>query len=352
MRIGKNPYKSKVESNKAYPEKKVLAAVVTFIPFQSGYYKDRFDLLKICLQSLIKNTPREDCDLLIMDQGSDSEVVDFLLSLKKKKEIDFLYLNNHNLGYNGALNYIYSIAQNKILSFSDDDVFYYKGWLESQLQILETYPGIGVVSGFPTKSKYDQHNRAAIDLRNKYQIDTDIVEWNWDWENDFLNSVGTSMDEFNYLENFNVHQYSYKGVKAFPVNTHFQYLITSEARRVIYPFKVGYNMSSIASEPEFSMIKAFDEKLDKKGFAKLATIAPTTEHMGNILTDRIQKLAQQLLIETTTDKSSFKSKSELTLVDKMLLSLMTIPLFSKLMKYLHGKTFELINKKKQIEKGR
>ena len=74
MRTGQNPAKS--IKHVAQPER-VTVAVVTYIPFLSGYYTESLDVLKVCLDSLWHNTDMS-YDLFVFDNASCSEVRDYL----------------------------------------------------------------------------------------------------------------------------------------------------------------------------------------------------------------------------------------------------------------------------------
>src|SRR6202000_747126 len=101
MRIGKNPYKGERNNRpQSYVSKDVLCSMLVYIPNLNGYFKDRFEVMKICLGSLILHTDREIADILVFDQGSCDEVTGYLLSLKSKGLITYLYLSTENLGYN------------------------------------------------------------------------------------------------------------------------------------------------------------------------------------------------------------------------------------------------------------
>ena len=52
MRVGQNPAKFVKDVKK--PER-ITVAVLTYVPFISGYYAEMLDVIKICLDSLIAN---------------------------------------------------------------------------------------------------------------------------------------------------------------------------------------------------------------------------------------------------------------------------------------------------------
>ena len=70
MRLVKIPAKSIEHIPQPQP---VTVAVVSYIPFLSGYYAEGLDVLKACLESLWQNTA-EGYDLLVFDNASCAEV--------------------------------------------------------------------------------------------------------------------------------------------------------------------------------------------------------------------------------------------------------------------------------------
>ena len=74
MRIGQNP--AKFVKEVAQPAR-VTVAVLNYIPFLSGYYADMLNVLDACLTSIWENTDL-DYDLMVFDNGSCEEVIEYL----------------------------------------------------------------------------------------------------------------------------------------------------------------------------------------------------------------------------------------------------------------------------------
>jgi GT2 family glycosyltransferase len=140
----------------------ITIQMVTFVPFLSGYFEQSLDVLKVSLESLWQNT-RLPYDLMIFDNGSCPEVRDYLLELHRKNKIQFLYLSDKNVGLPGGWNALFASAPGKIIAYSDSDVYFYPGWLEACLNLLDTYPNVGMVTGIP--------------LRNPKQYNSRTIQW-------------------------------------------------------------------------------------------------------------------------------------------------------------------------------
>jgi cellulose synthase/poly-beta-1,6-N-acetylglucosamine synthase-like glycosyltransferase len=149
MRIGQNPAKFVGEVHK--PER-ITVAVLTYIPFLSGYFATYLEVVKACLDSIWKNTELPH-DLMVFDNGSCQELVDFLLDAQEQGRIQYLVLSKENLGKGGAWNAIFSSAPGKIIAYSDSDALFYPGWLDHSVKLLESYPKVGMVTSRPFRTR-------------------------------------------------------------------------------------------------------------------------------------------------------------------------------------------------------
>ena len=75
-----------------YAPARVTVAVLTYLPNSVGYYQNRLEVTKTCLQSILKNTSLP-YDLMVFDNGSSQEVVDYLGEQKKAGLIQYLILS-------------------------------------------------------------------------------------------------------------------------------------------------------------------------------------------------------------------------------------------------------------------
>jgi cellulose synthase/poly-beta-1,6-N-acetylglucosamine synthase-like glycosyltransferase len=149
MRVGQNPAKYVKEVEKPA---RVTAAVLNYIPFLSGFYAESLDVLKVTLGSLNKNTNME-YDLMVFDNGSCDTVQDYLLSEQRAGRIQYLMLSDKNLGKGGAWNQILAGAPGEIIAYADSDVQFLPDWLTRSVELLETYPNVGMVTSRPFRTK-------------------------------------------------------------------------------------------------------------------------------------------------------------------------------------------------------
>jgi hypothetical protein len=145
MRIGQNP--AKMRGSPAYTPKRVGVASLTYVPVLEGYWREAPEVIRVHLASVRATSPG--CDLCVFDNGSCPQVIDFLEAQWREGLIDWLCVSHHNLGKNGALNWIFSAMPNEYIGYSDSDILYRPGWLERSLEIFAAFEKAGMVSASP-----------------------------------------------------------------------------------------------------------------------------------------------------------------------------------------------------------
>jgi glycosyltransferase involved in cell wall biosynthesis len=293
MRIGQNPAK-RVESI-PQPEK-VTVAIVTFIPTLGGYYAQSLDVLKVCLNSIWKNT-KTPFDLLVFDNASCNEVRVYLDDVHRKGKIQYLVLSDKNIGKAGAWNFIFGAAPGKYIAYADSDVYHYPGWLAPQIKILETIPDTGMVTGMPmwtpeefstaTVTWAENHPDVVLE-RGKY------LSWEEYWQHS--RSLGAQEEKarahFDTTENLVI---NYHGSRYYIGAAHFQF---------VAPKKVLERLLPIPSKRPMGQVRLLDIALNKQGFLRFCTPDLWVRHLGNILDDDKEISANQH--REAARKSSFK----------------------------------------------
>ncbi len=144
-RLGINPARKK---QSLYKPHEVTVAMLVYIPSLEGYFQQRLEILKVSIQSLLSNT-KTAFDFLVFDNGSSENVRSYLKELNDQGRINYLILSSRNLGVEGGLKILTNSALGKYIAYTNDDVFYYPGWLQEHLKIMNTFPDVGMVSGAP-----------------------------------------------------------------------------------------------------------------------------------------------------------------------------------------------------------
>lgn len=274
MRQGKNPYKGRV---KKFAPQKVTVILITCIPHFEGYFKGSLDVLKLCLGSLWKNTDLP-FDLMVVDNGSTEKVTRYLLHLKDKNLIQYLILNSTNIGVFNAYNIAFPSAQGEYIAYSDQDCFYYPGWLSKHLEVFETFPNVGSVSGKYVSGGHHIENTLKTIKSNPWKTERFTVPK--DWNEEWAKGLGDDPEEFLKrpdVLNCQTYLVEKDGVKVFPGGCGFQFMTR---RKVIQRF-LPLQYPSFVGGGDSLLHKMIDEA----GYLRLTTFEKCTMHMGNSITE-------------------------------------------------------------------
>lgn len=278
-RIGSNPARNKFSD---YRPAGVTVAVLTFVPELKGYFTQRFDVLKLTLSSLIANTS-EPFDFIVFDNGSCEPVVDYLRDLNEKGILDYLMLSTQNLGKIGALKLLFNAAPGEVIAYSDDDILFYPGWLETHLQIIETFPNVGMVSGLPVRNASDRASETlkkiiaegvpGLTVSRERRIPDD---WEADW------AVSTGRDPGEHIQATKDRQdliLELNGVEVLGSANHFQFVSPKDV--------LVKALSSEWGGQLMGQMVELDEDVDRQGFLRLSTLERYTRHIGNVISPQL-----------------------------------------------------------------
>lgn len=313
MRVGQNP--AKYVKQVAKPER-VTVAVLNFIPFLSGFYAEALDVLKTCLGSIRANTDGP-YDLMVFDNGSCPEVHQYLLNEQEEGRIQYLILSEKNLGKGGAWNVILSGAPGEIIAYTDSDCYFYPGWLPRSLELLETFPNVGMVTARP--------------FRTNPEFYTSTVKWGqetpgatieqgcfipWQTFLEFDLSLGQSEEEIRqHYDSTSDMRLTYNGVQALAGGSHWQFLARKDIIARFLPFQMDRPMGQV---------KQLDMRMNEAGYLRLMPTEPFAMNMSNTLRNP-QGALRDALGQTTTAKRPDPAKKHLLLdlppVKKTLLGL-------------------------------
>jgi len=291
-RFGMNPARNKYTS---YSPSRVTAAMMTYIPNLEGYFNFKMDVLKLSLESLIHSLNGQ-MDIVVMNNGSCGLVREYLDQQLDNGRIDYLIHSRRNLGVIGGFKVLFNSVPGEIIAYCDDDVLYYPGWLEAHLVILDIYPRAGMISGAPVGYSSDHAVKALEDFKTNFQQDLvverkpRVEEWEESW------AVSTGRPAAEHLQAIkstpNIHLV-YKGVEAVQSAKHFQFVTPKKIIcEVFSPIWSGSLMDGLV---------ALDESVDKLGYLRLSTPQRFTRHIGNTISQDIQKEAERLGIKTIVE---------------------------------------------------
>jgi hypothetical protein len=271
MRIGQNPGKYMKEV--AQPER-ITLAVLNYIPFQSGFFADTLDVLKTCLSSA-RNEPGLPFDLMVFDNGSCPEVQDWLLGEQREGRIQYLFLSEKNLGKGGAWNIILSGAPGEIIAYADSDVLFYPGWLKASVELLETYPNVGMVTARPYRTNPDFYSE-TIHWAEASEIQMDrghFIEWHHFLEFDL--SLGQAEEDIRKrYETTEDVRLTFQNMQALAGASHWQFTAYKATLAQFLPFQMDRPMGQV---------KQLDQRMNAAGLLRLMPTKPYAMNMSNTL---------------------------------------------------------------------
>lgn len=150
MRVGLNPHKDKPQEKSEYLHQIIIPV---YIPNQQDYFKDSFEILKLCLESLF-TTIHNKTFLTIVNNGSGDFVKDYLNELLNENKIQEL-IHTQNIGKLNAI--LKGLAGNDIelVTISDADVLFLPNWQSETVKVFSQIPKAGVVGIVPQFKTYE-----------------------------------------------------------------------------------------------------------------------------------------------------------------------------------------------------
>jgi glycosyltransferase involved in cell wall biosynthesis len=278
MRQGQNPAKKMTSVPKP---KKVTVAILNYIPFQSGFYANMQEVLKACLGSIWANTDVE-YDLMVFDNGSCGEVKNYLVDMQTQGKIQYLILSEKNVGKGGAWNIILEGAPGEIIAYADNDVYFYPGWLSRSVEVLETYPNVGMVTARPFRTREGMYSNTIKWANTDPGVRMEKGQLTpWETFLEFNLSLGVNEDEIRSVyESTRDIRLEYKGVTAQVGASHWQFTTRKETISRFLPFHMDRPMGQVLQ---------LDELVNDAGYLRLMLPDPLAMNMSNTLLKDNQK---------------------------------------------------------------
>lgn len=277
MRTSRGPLKGVANH---YRAAKTTVVVLSCIPCNQAYYKERLAILKICLASL---RCQDIADIMVIDNGSLPEVVEYLRSSLQEGIIHYLILSERNLGIAGALNIGLSAAPGEVIAFTNDDILFHPDWLEAHLRVLSIFPEAGLVSGQLIPGP-DRQGAAIEALADEKTI---VKPFNIpdSWIDRFAHSVGFTLQGWLAHPWVSTNRHTYritrKGTSAYAGKTGYAHVFRKELLALVdcFPFPTGLCAGD-------SLDRRLAHAIGALGKVWLVTDGLYTEHLGNHLDKR------------------------------------------------------------------
>ena len=326
-RIGMNP--SRGQSTEYKPAKTSLV-MLTYIPNDIGYFEKRFEVMRISLESYIKNTTVPH-DLIVFDNHSNEKVVNYLKEMRDKGMIDYLILSNRNIGKMGALQIAFKAAPGEIIAYSDDDVFFMPGWLERHLEVLETYPKVGMVTGLYIRL----HMKEGIGSVLRFAEEEEGIEMrrgdliSKDLQLHYIDNTGRTWEQYQKeTEGLDDISLTYKGVSTLASAGHYQFVTRKD---VILQALPGVWQNQLMGK-----MRELDLQIDLMGYLRLCTHPATIRLLGNVINP---EMAQQITQYGFSVESSEVESQRLTLKTRI----MRLPIVKRAAYFFYNRLFKIIN---------
>ncbi len=114
----------------------------------------------IAIDSIYENT-NSNFEIIVVDNNSKQEVVDYLSKLKDVKNNIKIIRNDKNLGFPAAVNQGLIHAEGKYVVIANNDIIVNNGWLDKFIEIAESNDSIGIVSGISNEVSGVQKDHEA-----------------------------------------------------------------------------------------------------------------------------------------------------------------------------------------------
>jgi len=315
MRKGQNP--AKFVKEVARPER-ITVALLNYIPFLSGFYAETLDVLKVCMESMRKDAGLP-FDLMVFDNGSCEAARDFLVKEKEAGRIQYLILAEKNMGKGGAWNVILAGAPGEIIAYTDSDVLFSPNWLSRSVEILETFPKVGMVTARPFRTPPEFYGATLDWARNAERAQLEEGQFiSWERFLEFNLSLGQTEEENKkvYAETKDWRitfrpersEAQSKDIVAFAGASHWQFTAYKSTLQQFLPFEMDKPMGQV---------RQLDRRMNDAGLLRLMVSDPLAMNMSNTL----GYLRGELKGGNNKKRVSFgKSLAELSPIKKLLLA--------------------------------
>ncbi len=273
MRIGYNPHRDEQQEKSDYFHQVVIPV---YIPNFEDYFKDSFEILQLCLNSLLK-TVHKKTYITIVNNGSSVKILNYLDDLLEKNQINEL-IHTNNIGKLNAILKGISGHQFDLVTIADADVMFLNNWQNATYKVFDSFPKAGAICPTPSSKSLRMY--------------TSNIYWNYffskkikfsDVENknaliNFANSVGD--ENFYNVEQLN--QYltiTSNETKAVVGGGHF---VATYRFDIFDNLNYKYTQYKLGGDSEKNIL---DFPVIKKGFWRLSTSDNYAYHMGNVKED-------------------------------------------------------------------
>ncbi|WP_066219241.1 hypothetical protein [Formosa haliotis] len=298
MRIGMNPEKQEGKIRLNYQHRVII---VVYIPSLEGYYKEVFEVFKLCLAS-VTTTKNNKCAITIVNNGCCETVVNYINDQLKKDDVDSVIHHKQNIGKMDALIGAARGSREPLITLSDVDILYKTGWQEAVETIFYGMNQVGSVSPIPVRNSlyYGASSTLKRIILNKVKYSPQAIPENFDSYNRFLESVGWEKETDKNLLWPVIESNNIKSVLG------SMHQVMTLNREII--------MNVVPKEPSFilvgndSELNYCDLPIDYSGGMRLSTYNNYAFHMGNTVEPWMQLIQETNVLENKNVEYESKIK--------------------------------------------
>ncbi|MDN3618942.1 glycosyltransferase [Polaribacter undariae] len=273
MRIGTNPQRNIKREIKGYNHRII---VPVYIPNMDGYYKDSFDILKVCIDTLLA-TISKDSAITVVNNGSCKEVIGYLNELFIENKIQDL-IHTQKIGKLNSIIKALKSSSEPLITITDADVYFKPNWLSKTMDIFKNFSKAGVVGIVPQFKQFENlgYNVIYDNLLNSNIKFTKVN--NPEGLTSFYKSIGWD-NTYNkdYLKyNLTIKSNIDTNLKAVIGCGHF----VATYKRELFDVDIRFTDYLLGGSSEGDYL---DKPCVKKDFWRLTTNGNYASHMGNIL---------------------------------------------------------------------
>ncbi len=323
MRIGLNPNRDSIKLESDFFHQVVIPV---YIPNQEDYFKDSFQILKLCLGSLFK-TCHQKTYFTIVNNGSCDEVKDYFDKLFQDKMI-------HEIIQTSTIGKLNSILKGitghkfQLITITDCDVLFLNDWQFQTYHIFNNFDKAGVVSPTPSPKilKHLTYNLIGANLFSnklaftKTKNPKALIK--------FAESIGNpNFYNNNHLEkNLTLNT---KNIKAVVGSAHF---VATYKGSIFDKINVKFTKFNLGGDSENLIL---DKPPVDQGFWRLSTEDNYAYHLGNVVEpwmfqvfDKI-KIENELIIKAPIDKNLKINKFKINIVNPIFKKIISKNIFWK-----------------------
>jgi cellulose synthase/poly-beta-1,6-N-acetylglucosamine synthase-like glycosyltransferase len=270
MRQGQHPTK---ETLVAQDELHHRVIVPVFIPEVEGYFAHSLKILELCLDSL-RNTAAGRVAVTIVSNGCCREANHLLDQYYEEGWIDQVLRHSRNIGKIEAIAAAARGVHEPLITFSDNDVLFRRGWLENVEALFNHFPECGIASPTPLPSlswAYTASTVVGAYLRRELKFEKVVCDEDLDR---FSHSINNP-DIFRAVHKKTQLIVSRGNAQACVGCGHFVCTIRKELVSAMPPEKCKIACGG------WSEAHWIDFPPDRLGYWRLATPRSYTYHMGN-----------------------------------------------------------------------